>query len=291
MLFGFLNINKPAGMTSREVVDNVEWITKPARAGHAGTLDPLATGVLVVAVGPATRLIEYVQRMPKHYVATFRLGCRSPTDDIEGELTEIADAPRPPREQIEAALVGLRGEILQRPPAYSAVKVGGRRAYQLARRGKPVELPARPVTVHRLTLAGYDYPELVLDIQCSSGTYVRSLGRDLAESLGSGAVMSALVRRAIGPFRLEEAVLLDELSLDNLGERLLPPLAALEGLPRVELVEDEIGHIARGMFIERDLPAGTQEAAAVDAQGRLLAVLVPRGGNAWGPVRNFATTS
>ena len=189
---GLLNLNKPAGMTSRDVVNIVQRLSRPAKAGHAGTLDPLADGVLVVCVGSATRLIEYVQRMPKRYVGTFLLGRQSPTEDIEGEVTELPDAPVPTREQIEAAARRFVGRIEQRPPAFSALKIRGRPAYKLARQGKPVELAPRPVEIYRIEVKKYRYPELVLEIDCGGGTYVRSLGRDLAESLGTAAVMSAL---------------------------------------------------------------------------------------------------
>lgn len=203
---GLLNLNKPAEMSSRQAVNLVERLTRPVRAGHAGTLDPLATGVLVVCVGAATRLIGYVQRMRKQYRGTFLLGRHSPTEDIEGEVTELPDAPHPTREQIVAAAAGFVGRIEQRPPAFSAIKVAGRRAYELARQGRQPELAARPVVIHAIEIAAYKYPELVLDVTCGSGTYIRLLGRDLAESLGTSAVMSALVRTSIGGFVLADAV-------------------------------------------------------------------------------------
>ncbi len=148
--FGLLNINKPAGVTSRRVVDQVQKLVRPAKAGHAGTLDPLATGVLIVCVGPATRLVDYLHRMPKRYRAEFLLGRTSPTEDVEGVITELVSPPIPTHDQIVAAAQRFIGEISQRPPAYSALKVGGRRAYDLARSGKEVSLQARPVSVFRL---------------------------------------------------------------------------------------------------------------------------------------------
>ena len=181
-------------MTSRRAVDLVERLARPAKAGHAGTLDPLATGVLVVCVGAATRLIEYVQRMPKRYRATFLLGRQSPTEDIEGEVTELPDAPIPTLDEIAAAAGRFVGRIAQRPPAFSALKVAGRRAYKLARAGQPPQLAPRPVEIFAAEIKSYQYPELVMEVECGSGTYIRSLGRDLAESLGTAAVMSALVR-------------------------------------------------------------------------------------------------
>jgi tRNA pseudouridine55 synthase len=203
---GLLNLNKPSGITSRGAIDLVCRLAGKTKVGHAGTLDPLASGVLVVGVGAATRLIEYVQRMPKHYTATFLLGRQSETEDIESLVVELDDPPIPTREEIVAATGRFCGRIQQRPPAYSAVKVAGRRAYALARAGREVELDARPITVHRLEVRAYAYPTLTLEVRCGGGTYVRSLGRDLAASLGTAAVMSELVRTAIGGFRIEQSV-------------------------------------------------------------------------------------
>jgi tRNA pseudouridine55 synthase len=289
MLSGLLNLNKPAGPTSRQVVDVVQRLARPAKAGHAGTLDPLASGVLVVGVGAGTRLVDYVQRMPKRYTGTFLLGRRSPTEDIQGEVTLLEGVPRPAAEQIRAAAGALVGQIQQRPPAYSALKLAGRRAYDLARQGHEVELAARPVTVYAIEVSRYEYPELVLEVECSRGTYVRSLGRDLARSLGTEAVMSALVRRAVGPFRLEDAADPGLLTRENLAGHLLPMLRAVETLPRVVLSADQIGRVRNGLAVAREPPApDAGDIAAVDAQGRLVAILCPRGQGLLGPLRNLA---
>jgi tRNA pseudouridine55 synthase len=289
MFCGLLNLNKPAGVTSRRVVDQVDRLVRPAKAGHAGTLDPLATGVLVVCVGQATRLIEYVQRLPKRYRGTFLLGRESDTEDIEGQVRELADPPQPSLDQLRAAAARLTGEIQQRPPVFSALKVQGQRAYDLARAGREVQLAPRPVTIHRLEITSYAYPELVLQIECSSGTYVRSLGRDLAEQVGTAAVMSALARTAIGPFTLEEAIDPDLLTADNLPRRLLRMERGVEGLPAITLAPAEAARIARGQFIDR-ADVSADELAAFDASGRLLAILVRRPDSSFGPVRNFAPT-
>ncbi len=222
-LFGLLNLNKPSGITSRRVVDRVQRLVKPAKVGHAGTLDPLACGVLVIGVGQATRLVEYVQERPKRYRGTFLLGRSSTTEDIEGEITELPNAVPPTREALERAAAELTGEVDQRPPAFSAIKVGGRRAYDLARAGQQVDLAPRRVRIDRLQIVRYVYPELELEIECSGGTYVRSLGRDLAERAGTAAVMSALQRTAIGCFLLTDAVEPDALTKENLGMHLLSP--------------------------------------------------------------------
>ena len=178
-IFGLLNIHKPRGKTSRWAVDQVKRLVRPAKVGHAGTLDPLATGVLIVAVGPVTRLMEDVQQAPKQYRAEYLLGQTSDTEDTEGRVTELVDPRRPSRAEIEFAAARFVGEIQQRPPAFSAIKVSGRRAYSLARKGQEVKLEPRAVTIHSLNIPDYVYPRLTLDIQCSSGTYIRSLGRDL----------------------------------------------------------------------------------------------------------------
>jgi len=296
-MFGILNVNKPAGWTSRDVVNRVEKLVRPAKAGHAGTLDPLATGVLIVCVGPATRLVQYVQQMPKEYRATFLLGRTSPTEDIEGEVSELPDPPQPSREDVESVLPRFLGEIEQRPPAHSALRIDGKRAYQLARQGQPVLLEPRAVHVYQLTVEQYQYPQLKLRIRCGSGTYVRSLGRDLAEALGTGAVMSALTRSAIGRYRLEDAVATEQLDLQQIGDHLLSPRTAVEHLPQLPLGEAELAEIQHGRLISvpEGLPSQTdlqpnEEApliAGLDARGQLVALLRERQEGLLGPVCNF----
>lgn len=281
---GLLNLNKPAGITSRDAVNRVQRLARPAKVGHAGTLDPLASGVLVVAVGAATRLIEFVQQLPKHYRATFLLGQTSSTEDVEGDVQMLTSPPIPVRGELEAAARRLTGEILQRPPAFSAIKVGGRRAYKLARGGQPPELPPRPVAIHRFEITRYDYPEFEAEIVCSSGTYVRSLGRDLAESLGTGGVMSALVRTAVGNFTLAGAVEPDALNGDALALNLLPLERAVEHLPRVELTSAEAQAVRHGRPIPVERPPQDAHLAAYDTSGELLAILVPQG-NLLAPLR------
>lgn len=285
---GLLHLDKPAGWTSRDAVNRIQRLAKPAKVGHAGTLDPLATGVLVICVGQATRLIEYVQRQPKQYLATFQLGVTSASDDTELELTPVPDALVPTREAIEAALPQFVGEVMQRPPAFSAIKVDGRRAYDSARRGDLMELAPRPVTIHLIELVCYEYPELVLDVRCGSGTYIRSLGRDLAESLGTGAVMSGLVRTAIGEFRLETAAKVDDVLAGKLKDFLQPPLTALANLPRFEVTPDQAIALRQGKFMELpELDREIPEYAALDHQGQLVAIVIPRA-SVWGSKLNFA---
>lgn len=293
-MIGLLNFHKPTGVTSRDAVNRVQrLLPRKTKIGHAGTLDPIASGVLVLCIGRATRLIPYVQQMAKSYRGTFQLGCESVTEDVEGEVIPRPDDPIPTREQIEAEFPKFTGEIMQRPPVYSALKIGGRRAYSLARDGQEVELEPRPIMIHDLSVESYEYPELVLNIECGSGTYVRSLGRDIAESVGTAAVMSDLVRTGVGTFRLEEAAIPSTVTKDTVDEFLQPAGMAVGELTGVTVNEEEIARIADGLSISDrfSIPRGTKEVAAFDSAGKLVAILVPGRGtdrSGWGPFRNFA---
>ncbi len=280
---GLVNCNKPCGLTSRDVVNRVQRIVRPAKVGHAGTLDPLASGVLVVCLGGATRLIEYVQRMPKRYRGVFLLGRSSPSDDTELEPTLLDNPPEPSRQEIAGVLPSFLGKISQRPPLYSAIKIAGQKAYDIARRGESVELAAREIEIHALEIIAYDYPRLELDITCGSGTYVRALGRDLAERLGTAAVMSGLVRTAIGGFRLEEAIEVEGLTAERLAASLLPAERAIEGLPKVVLDAAQVEEIRHGRTIPLALPEEGDELAALAPEGTLVGLLVPRAKGIWGP--------
>lgn len=184
---------------------------KRLKVGHAGTLDPLATGLLVVMVGKATAWCERLMADRKEYVTTIDLSCLSSTDDAEGERTAIPVATPPTREAVDAAVASFVGVIQQRPPAFSAIKLDGRRAYDLARKGEHVEIPARPVTIHALEVRSYDWPLLTLRVECGKGTYIRSLARDLGAAMGVGGMLTSLRRTASGDFRIEQAVTLDRL--------------------------------------------------------------------------------
>lgn len=280
-LFGLLNINKPPGMTSRDVVNHVQRLIRPTKVGHAGTLDPLATGVLILGIGKATRLVQYIQRMPKEYRATFLLGKASDTDDIEGEVVDVASAPIPTEPEVRAKLANFTGEIEQRPPAYSAVKVAGKRAYKRARQGEEVKIDSRRVVVHAIDIVSYEYPELIVDVKCGSGTYIRSIGRDLGTSLGSSAIMSALERTAIGGFSAHEATSLDEVTGERLAHLLIPAVQAVGSLPCVELSEVDIERAVHGLAIDASratpppglLDGQCDEIAAVNSHGELVAIL------------------
>jgi len=283
---GILVVDKPVGVTSRRVVDHVARALGTRAVGHAGTLDPLARGVVVVGVGRGTRLVEFVQELPKTYRGTFRLGCSSPSDDLETPVEHEAAPVVPERSAVESALVGFRGEFLQRPCDYSAVHVAGQRAYRLARKGRALDLTPRRVRIDRLDLVEYQWPRLELDLVCSAGTFVRALGRDLACSLGTRAVMEALTRTAVGPFTLEGGLAMDALTPATAAAALQPALAAVAHLPRVTLDEETAARLVRGGLFgpatsdqatdpldDPDVPAGAAAVAAVDAGGGLLGVL------------------
>lgn len=272
---GVLAVNKPAGCTSRQIVDKVAKIVRPAKTGHAGTLDPLATGVLVIAIGPATRLISYLQQGKKRYLGEFRLGQRSDTDDIEGQVVEGGDWSGITREHLIQALHPFIGEISQIPPQFSAVHVDGQRAYALARRGETVELQARPVEVHSIELTRFEPPLLELLIECGSGTYIRSIGRDLGEALGCGAVMTSLCRLAVGPFALEYSIPYEELNAEQLRTALQPALQAVVEMPRRAISPEEIVAVRQGRALAvGSLPVlkSGSEVALVDAADLLLGI-------------------
>lgn len=286
-MFGLLNLNKPAGKTSRDAVNLVSRLIRGVKVGHAGTLDPLATGVLVIGVGPATRLVQFVQRMPKRYEATFLLGKESDTEDIEGQVQEVETAKVPGIEDIRSAIPSFCGQIEQTPPAYSALKVRGRRAYDLARQGKQVELQPRSIVVYEIELVRYDYPELGLRIQCGSGTYIRSLGRDLARAVGSAAVMSQLTRTAIGSFRLEDAISPEVLTGEMLEERLIPAVEAVTSLPKIRVTDGEAERLWNGQRIADRWAVTGAEIAVVGERGELIAIATQEAGERIKPLRNF----
>jgi tRNA pseudouridine55 synthase len=256
-LDGVLIVAKPSGPTSHDVVGLVRRLSQTRRVGHGGTLDPFAAGVLPVFLGRATRLVEYHLGATKRYRATICFGERSSTDDIDGERTPV-DGPAVTRAAVEAGLEAFTGPIRQVPPVYSAVQIEGRRAYQLARAGQPVELAPRDVTIHELTLLEWDdrdpaRPVAVTEVVCSAGTYVRALARDLGASLGSGAYLGALVRTASGLFRLEDAVSFEDLrdgaagGSDGFASLLRPIDAGLEHLPHSPVTGDELRRLFEGL--------------------------------------------
>jgi tRNA pseudouridine55 synthase len=279
-LCGFLVLDKPAGLTSHDCVARVRRAYGLKRVGHGGTLDPAVTGVLPIALGHATRLLPYLEG-DKHYRGSVQLGLRTHSDDLAG--TPLAEAPVPPltAEQLEAALAPFRGAILQRPPQVSAVHVQGQRAHQRVRRGETLELAPRSVRIERLELLGWDPQQgrLELAIICSAGTYIRSLARDLGESLGCGGCLAELRRTGALGFRLEQAIPLELLAADPLPA-LLDPLEALPDLPRRHLEEEERAGWRCGRAIaDREPPhAAEQPVLVVGPDGNLAGMARADGG-------------
>jgi tRNA pseudouridine55 synthase len=248
---GLLVLDKPSGLTSREAVDRVlRWFPRRTRIGHTGTLDPLATGVLVLCLGSATRLAEYVQRMNKTYRTGLLLGARSDTDDADGTIAPVAGATAPDPTCLAECVRMFLGVIEQVPPAHSAAKVTGRRAYELARRGEEVSLRQRSVHIYSIDILHYDYPNLDLEVHCGKGTYIRSLARNLGERLGCGALVQRLRRTRVGPFTVDEALTL-EAEASTARARLLPIELAVAELPRVILPDAELHRLCRGQAVAR----------------------------------------
>ncbi len=268
---GLLVIDKLGGISSRAAVDRAQsWFPRGIKIGHTGTLDPLATGVLVLCVGLATRLTEYVQRMPKIYRAGIVLGAGSDTDDADGTITPTPDAVAPARETVERELASFVGTIEQVPPVFSAAKVTGRRAYQLARQGKAFSLTPRTVTIHRIDIVSYTYPRLEILVRCGKGTYIRSLARDLGKQLGCGGYIESLRRLAIGAFTEADALSL-QATAATARQSLLPPLEALKDLTPITLSHSEAGRFLHGGRIAVSA-ISEAELAVLDDIGRLVAV-------------------
>jgi len=276
---GILSINKPLGMTSHDVVQRIRRASGQRRVGHAGTLDPMATGVLLVCLGKATRVTEYLTNSRKRYRARAVLGVTTDTYDQEGKVTSQKPCPALKAGDLETVLRQFTGRIQQVPPMYSAVKVGGRPLYRLARRGVTVERKARSVEIHDMRLLDWSPPELFFEVECSKGTYIRSLAHDLGQSLGCGAYLVELVRLSSGSFKLEDAVSLEsaEVSLTNGSWRqLLHPLdAALLAFQAVTLGWDEARLVGHGRQLR--LPKGIDGrlCRAYDPEGELVALLRP----------------
>jgi len=285
---GLVIVDKPGGMTSHDVVARVRRLAGTRKVGHAGTLDPMATGVLVVGVEKATRLLGYLTLTEKEYDATIRLGQSTSTDDAEGEITGTAPAADVSAETLMTAVARLTGEIEQVPPAVSAVKVNGQRAYRLTRAGAAPELAARPVTVYEFTVTDVrrdgDLLDLDATVRCSSGTYIRALARDLGAALGTGGHLIRLRRTRVGGYRAEDARTLEQLT----GRFEVLPLAqaAAAAFPRRDLSEDEARRLAHGGRLTASTApapaAGTPPAtaAAYAPDGTLIALVAEESGQA-----------
>jgi len=281
-LSGILNVDKPPDMTSHDVVDALRRVVGQRKVGHAGTLDPMATGVLLICMGQATRVSEYLMAGRKRYRATIILGSTTDTYDADGEVVSSDGPTEFPREELEAALAGFVGKIEQVPPMYSALKQDGQPLYKLARAGKTVERLPRAVEIDEIVLLDWISPALTITVTCSPGTYVRSLAHDLGQRLGSGAHLGALVRLGSGHFRLEDALSLErveEAFEHGQGEALvLPPDEALLDWPAMIVSSEDARRIAQGQALRGNPPdEGGDEVAlsrAYGAEGEFLAVMV-----------------
>jgi tRNA pseudouridine55 synthase len=286
---GLVIVDKPGGMTSHDVVGRLRRLAHTRRVGHAGTLDPMATGVLVIGLEKATRLLGHLMLTEKTYQATIRLGQSTTTDDAEGEPSGGGDASAVSGDAVAAQIARLTGEILQVPSSVSAIKVNGQRAYKLTRAGEAPELAARPVTVHEFRVTALRPEGRFLDIdatvRCSSGTYIRALARDLGAALGTGGHLTALRRTAVGPYTLAQARTLDDLGQPDLesGAGAVIPLAdaAAAAFTRVELTGEESRRLAQGARLPwtgDTAASGGAPVAAFAPDGSLVALVAPEGG-------------
>lgn len=306
-------IDKPVGPTSHDVVARIRRAARLRRVGHAGTLDPLASGVLVVALGNATRLVEYLTADDKAYRAVIAFGSETATDDAEGDVTRTGPVDHLDATAITAALDAFRGTITQVPPSYSAISVGGERLHALARRGVAVEAPPRQVTIDAIDLIAWEAPRATIDIACGKGTYVRSIARDLGVAVGSAAHLAGLRRTRSGTFRIEDAPALDVVEgalRDGTWPALaVDPATALPRLPAVRLAAGQLRDVAAGRPIEatittagstsppgdgpNDLVGGsyTVHARAIAPDGRLVAILRRAAPNLWHPEKVLAAAT
>ncbi|MCA9060780.1 MAG: tRNA pseudouridine(55) synthase TruB [Planctomycetaceae bacterium] len=287
-MYGIFNLNKPAGVTSRDCVNQIQRMIRPVKCGHAGTLDPTATGVLLVCAGPATRLMDLIHESSKTYVAEFLLGIHSNTDDISGELTAMESSVMLPNvASVQRQLQTLPGAVMQVPPAFSAVHINGQRAYQVARDGGHVELTAREVMIHSVQLQEAEVLtdptsrdprisdpvlRLSVEITCGSGTYIRSIARDLGRYFGCGGLMSALIRTRIGRFRIEDAIAPADLQPESLSQLMLPPQQIVAELTHYSCTEREHLDFSCGRRIPVD-PDRIRQTESPSATSSLIAVL------------------
>ncbi|MBT3713291.1 MAG: tRNA pseudouridine(55) synthase TruB [Anaerolineae bacterium] len=295
---GVLVIDKPTGMTSHDVVNIVRRGTGIRRAGHTGTLDPRASGVLVILVGPAVRLSEYISASDKRYQAIIRMGTATDTYDAEGAFTREEVSVDVTEEQFEAELKKFEGEVEQTPPAYSAVKVNGRKAYEMARKGEEVELEPRMSQVHHLEVLEWATPEVVVDVHCSSGTYIRSLANDLGEVLGCGAYLVGLRRTKNGRFSLRDSIPLRKLKeafeAGDWYKYILPAAESLSDWHSVELDPDEVETLRHGQRVKAEPGTEVEMARGISDAGELVALIklveAEDGTLEWQPKKVFFTS-
>jgi len=293
---GFLNINKPLNLTSHDVVARVRRryrsLTGSTKVGHAGTLDPLADGVLVICLGAATRLSEYVMRGRKVYRATIEFGAATTTFDAAGDVLERKNADHIQRSDVERVVEDFIGEIEQIPPMYSAIKVGGKKLYELARQGRTIERDPRRVTIHAIKLLNWRGPLAELEIECGAGTYIRSIANDMGAALGVGGYLTSLTRTASGMFKLDDSLALDSITEggDDWLQFIVAPYDALARFPRVILDAEHVDCLRQGRFIGPLPGIDDRLVFGFDAERRLVAILEPRG-QGWKPRKVFSRQS
>ena len=292
---GFLNLNKPLGRTSHDMVARVRRhyrsLSGAKKVGHAGTLDPLADGVLIICLGAATRLSDYIMRGRKVYQAQIHFGASTTTYDAAGEIIERSCADKITRANIERALPRFIGDIEQTPPMYSAVKIRGKKLYELARQGQTIEREPRPITIHSIKILAWRNPDLELEIDCGAGTYIRSLAHDLGAELGVGGFLAGLTRTASGGFELRDSLPLE--AINESGEwlrNITSPYDALTAYTKVELDAEDIDRLRHGRFIRRPPHIADRTVFAFDAAKQIVAILEPRA-ERWKPRKVFVSGS
>lgn len=259
---GFLNIYKPKGMTSFDVIRFLRKQTGIKKMGHIGTLDPAAEGVLVVAIKQATKLIEFMMNHDKKYEAGILLGKKSTTYDSEGEILDVS-SQKPSRKKVEEIVKTFVGKIEQVPPIYSALKIDGKRAYECARAGEEIEMKKRKITIYSIDLESYDYPTIKLKVHCGTGTYIRSLANDIGKKLGTGAYLSSLKRTSIDSFSDNNSCTLEDIKEEGVEKYILPMKRGVSGLSQIVLTQQEYVELGHGRFIEKEMPKGVAICAAI----------------------------
>ncbi len=283
---GVIVVDKPQGMTSHDVVDRVRRLTPPkTKVGHTGTLDPMATGVLLIALGNAPRLIQYTHNLPKTYNGTITLGATSDTDDAEGTISST-NSRQPSAAEIQTIAQKFVGESIQQPPAYSAIKYKGKKLYEYARRGQAQEIIKKvgerraPITIYSIEIISYAYAEIEIKVVCSSGTYIRSLARDIGETLKTSGYLSALRRTAIGQFSVEQALDLEKLSTGLHQGCLQTTSTLVQHLPSITLAPDNVAQYMQGRSVKinkeelRNFSLPTAPIATFDSDGNVLGVSI-----------------
>ena len=288
-IHGWVVLDKAIGVGSTPMVGKIRWLFQAQKAGHAGTLDPLASGILPIALGEATKTVPFMMEAEKSYIFEISWGESRSTQDAEGEITASSDA-RPTKDQILETLSAFRGKIDQVPPKYSAIKIDGKRAYDLARAGEAVEIKSREVRINRFDLVEYSKDKARFEVDCGKGTYIRSLARDLSDRLDACGYVSLLRRTRVGAFSLEQSIRLDELEKmcdrARVSEGLHPVSTVLDDIPVLAVTENDVIHLKQGRSITASITLKGSDIIRAEQNGTLIALCEPRGGELF-PKRVF----